>query len=67
MVCAVYTNLSLSILIVFDRQRVKIPILLLKSGDIPEFIRISGLNTYEELQEIIQMEKLKAAENQEEL
>jgi hypothetical protein len=44
---------------------VKIPLLLLKSGDIPEFIRISGLNSFEELNGVIELEQERARQNKE--
>lgn len=47
------------------RENVKIPVLLLKSGDIPAFLELSGLNSYEQLLEIIALEKQKASENKE--
>jgi hypothetical protein len=46
---------------------VKIPVLLLKSGDIPAVLELSGLNSYEELLEIIESEKQKAAAENKEL
>ena len=49
----------------YRRENVKIPVLLLKSGDIPAFLELSGLNSYEQLLEIIALEKQKASENKE--
>ena len=49
----------------FHRANVKIPVLLLKEKDTTEFLRISVLNTFQELNELIQIESEKMSQKHE--